>query len=89
MTFFPAEYSQISELPETKQKRLNSIAQEALEQSGGNMPTHINYSKASTQELLEEKKENMMHIIAAINGQSSIDLSAYGISEIALWVGPE
>lgn len=53
------------------------------------MPTHINYSKASTQELLEEKKENMMHIIAVINGQSSIDLSAHGISEIALWVGPE
>lgn len=43
LIFFVAERSQIREMPTGKIMRITSIAQEALEQSGGNKPLIISY----------------------------------------------
>lgn len=43
LIFFAAERSQIREMPTGKIVRIESIAQEALEQSGGNKPLIISY----------------------------------------------
>ena len=45
LVLFPSEYSQMSELPNTKTQRITMIAQEAMEQSGGNIPLVIEEKK--------------------------------------------
>ena len=60
--FFASEHSQIHDFSVAKTLRIMSIAKEALEQSGRNIPMEIHYEKSSLQELFQ-KNSNTYHII--------------------------
>lgn len=63
LIFFSAERSQIREIPTGKMMRITSIAQEALEQSGGNKPLMITYSDQNVENTFLKFGQNMQHIM--------------------------
>lgn len=87
LSFFASEHSQIREISENKKQRLESIALEALEQSGNNIPIKILYIDwKNTKDLLKEV-DNKDVIIACPEWKTVLNHSA--ISCASLWVGPE
>lgn len=62
VVFFISKYSQIDKIPIQKQRRIQTIAEEALEQSGGNIPISIIYASGDIGSLFM-KYANRRHVI--------------------------
>lgn len=76
----------MQDISEAKKARIETIAHEALEQCGANMPLVIEYSSQSLQKLLEVDSE-ITHIVAHYEGKELPEIPQD--NPIALWVGPE
>ena len=60
---FSSQHSQLRDIPSVKKKRITLIAQEALEQCGGNVPILISYFTEETIEQIFQKYDYLNHII--------------------------
>lgn len=86
VVFFVSKYSQIDEIPTQKQRRIQTIAEEALEQSGGNIPISIIYASEDMGSLFMKYK-NTHHVIwfpGPVNHLPSLSWDP-----IWLWIWPE
>ena len=63
IVFFSSQYSQLRDISPAKKHRIAMIAQEALEQCGGNVPISISYFTEETIEQIFQKYDFMNHII--------------------------
>jgi 16S rRNA (uracil1498-N3)-methyltransferase len=86
IVFFASEYSQMRAFPPNKMLRVSSIAKEALEQSGRNIPIEIHYEQGSLEDLFQENT-NIYHIIWFPSGEDNIILNKK--NDVGLWIGPE
>ncbi len=86
LIFFVSQYSQRDEISPQKQRRIQAIAEEALEQSGGNRPISLSYSTETIETILN-KYSKMEHIIwfpGTIN-----PISPQLSTSLWLWIWPE
>lgn len=87
IVFFASEHSQLADIPDAKKRRLQAIADEALEQSGGNVPLSIRYASEDIGQLLDQHK-HASHIIGFPGASQGLP-SLRGVSGLSFWVGPE
>jgi RsmE family RNA methyltransferase len=85
IVFFLSEHSQIKGIPESKRSRISSIATEALEQSGWNIPLNIIYSTDSMTWLWEPGLHN---VVGCIDAKQGLELPNWDTS-LWFWVWPE
>ena len=85
LTFFSSDHTQLTSIPKNKQWRLTSIAHEAMEQSGQNMPIVINYSNKKIAELLWEYA-SLQNFIASQDGSRALPKLT---ESMGLWIWPE
>ncbi len=88
VVFFRSDRSQLHEVPAGKSSRLAAIAEEALEQSGGNNPITIIYKKDSLEKVFENDDQHMQHIVGYPNAKNTLTLDA-NCTDYALWIWPE
>lgn len=62
LVLFNSDRSQKNDISDQKRLRIAKIAQEALEQSGGNIPLEISYTQQGVVDTLHEYGE-MVHIV--------------------------
>ena len=67
VVFFRSDHSQLHEVPANKNTRIAAIAEEALEQSGGNNPITIIYKKDSLEKVFESDDQHTQHIVGYPN----------------------
>jgi 16S rRNA (uracil1498-N3)-methyltransferase len=87
IVFFSSDHSQIKDVPPMKRTRISSIAQEALEQSGGNIVPSIIYEKGSMADIFKRNLQ-LYHIVWTPSGEYEISLKDTQLN-YALWIGPE
>lgn len=85
VVFFPSDRSQIHEIPASKNSRVMTIAEEALEQSGGNSPMSIVYKKDSLEKVFESDDKNTQHIVGYPNVKNTLVLDT-NCGHYALWI---
>jgi len=61
--FFSSQYSQLRDISPAKKNRITMIAQEALEQCGGNSPISISYAMEESIEKILQRYDYMTHIV--------------------------
>lgn len=89
IVFFRAERSQKLFLSDAKKERLKKIAQEALEQCGGNIPVEILFSDKNLNEILEERPRDEYGIFLHTTAEK-YDVSEWKHYEkFGIFVGPE
>lgn len=86
IVIFTSEYSQLRDISENKLERLRSISQEALEQSGNNVPLNIVFEVCDTY-LLYQKCLNDYNIVWFPWVPNT--LWTVKNKTIWLWIGPE
>lgn len=84
--FWKSEHAQLHDISEPKKARIETIAHEALEQCGANIPLIIEYSSESLQKLLEAYS-GIIHIVGHYEGKKLLQIPQE--TPIALWIGPE
>ena len=85
LVLFPSDHSQMRSIPPSKLSRISSIAQEAMEQSGQNIPLVIREYK--TQKEVFMSHSELTHIVGHQKWlKKPPELSG---KSIWLWVGPE
>ena len=86
VVFWKSEHAQKQDISEAKKSRIESIAREALEQCGANMPLQIEYSPQTLQDLLKGYSD-YAHIVGHYEGKELPHVSQE--TSLALWIGPE
>lgn len=72
MVLFNSERSQKNGISSQKKLRIGKIAQEALEQSGGNLPLEIIYSQENMVDIFR-KNNGTMHIVGHPHDENFIN----------------
>jgi RsmE family RNA methyltransferase len=85
VVFFRSDHSQLHEMPAGKNSRVAAIAEEALEQSGGNNPMTIIYKKDSLEEVFENADKNTQHVVGYLGIKNTLTLDA-NCTHYALWI---
>ncbi len=88
VVFFRSDRSQLHEMPAGKNGRVAAIAEEALEQSGGNNPMAIIYQKDSLEEVFENADKNTQHVVGYPGIKNTLTLDT-NCKYYALWIWPE
>jgi RsmE family RNA methyltransferase len=88
VVFFRSDHSQLHEVPANKNTRIAAIAEEALEQSGGNNPITIIYKKDSLEKVFESDDQHTQHIVGYPNIKNVLVLDKK-CTWYALWIWPE
>lgn len=87
LVLFHSDRSQKDDISPQKRLRIGKIAQEALEQSGGNMPLEIIYSEENMIDIFRENGD-IMHIVGHPHDENLINPTV-SVKNIWFWVGPE
>lgn len=87
LVLFNSERSQKNGISSQKKLRIGKIAQEALEQSGGNLPLEIIYSQENMVDIFR-KNNGTMHIVGHPHDENFINPNI-SVKNIWFWVGPE
>ena len=77
VVFFRSDHSQLHEVPANKNTRIAAIAEEALEQSGGNNPITIIYKKDSLEKVFESDDQHTQHIVGYPNIKNVLVLALH------------
>jgi RsmE family RNA methyltransferase len=88
VVFFRSDRSQLHEMPAGKSSRVVAIAEEALEQSGGNHPMSIIYKKDSLEEVFENDDKHTQHIVGYPKVKNALTLDK-NCENYTLWIWPE
>lgn len=89
LTFFPSAYSQLYDIGHQKRLRIENIAKEAMEQSGGNEPIEIVYDTRKWETILSQISPEIYHIVAHQKGNTYFDSKSISLKTVWLWIGPE
>lgn len=84
IVLFGSERSQMNNIPENKKQRLMLIAQEAMEQSGWNVPLSITQESWIKEVFHKYSKQN--HLIADPLWTKNYKIEN---TDVVLWIGPE
>lgn len=87
LVLFNSERSQKNNISPQKRLRIWKIAQEALEQSGGNVLLEIIYSQGKIIDIFRENSD-MMHIVGNPHDKNSVN-PIISEKNVWFWVGPE
>lgn len=85
LVLFHSERSQKDDIPIPKKLRIKKIAQEALEQCGGNIPIDIVYAQGDMSDIFGEYR-NLSHIVGHPHDDVGIITPDFSTKNIGFWV---